>query len=267
MNITAAAKKLGVKAAATLKEIDDAFRRFAEKWHPDRRRDDPDAHTLMVEASEARDVLRKAAKAAPSSRFTGSPQNDVEAPRRPRRAKRQPSQPVADVLVESHGVWPSPPVTQSEFFRERGFVLRPTEGRVSLRVFAVGIHRYTLLRHPKNANRLYCRDATGRVTQIDGVGFWLDDGDRVEPLGANSAESTFFRERGFVLGPTEDRASFRVYSFGLHRYTLHRHPKNPRILYCRDATGTVTQIDGVGFWFDDGDRVEPLGSERTRRTR
>ena len=266
MNISAAAKKLGVKATATLKEIDEAFRRFAEKWHPDRRRDDPKAHTQMVEASEARDVLRKAAKAGPSSRCTGSPQHDVDAPRRPQGAKRS-TPPVVDVLVERHG-WPAPPVTQSEFFRERGFVLRPTEGRVSFRVFEIGIHRYTLLRHPKNANRLYCRDTTGTVTQIDGIGFWLDDGDRVEPLGANSAESTFFRERGFDLVPTEERASFRVYAGGVRQYTLHRHPKNPRILYCRDTTGTVTQIDGVAFWFDDDVRIEPLGSEpEMRRSR
>lgn len=181
MNVSAAAKKLGVKVTATTKEIDDAFRRFAEKWHPDRRRDDPKAHTQMVEASEARDVLRKAAKGAPSSRCTGSHGHDVDAPRRPQGAKRS-TQPVTEVLVESHGVWPAPPVTPSEFFRERGFLLRPTEGRVSFRVSAFGVHQYTLHRHPKNPRILYCRDTTGTVTQIDGVGFWFDDGVRVEPL-------------------------------------------------------------------------------------
>ncbi|MFA6954988.1 MAG: hypothetical protein WC538_03860 [Thermoanaerobaculia bacterium] len=39
---------------------------------------------------------------------------------------------------------------------------------------------------------------------------------------------------------------------------LHRHPDNPAILFCRDDTGAVSQIDGFQYFVDGGKEVAPL---------
>ncbi len=48
---------LGVSRDATTQEIKKAYRRIAMKNHPDRNPDDPDAHEVFKEASEAAEVL------------------------------------------------------------------------------------------------------------------------------------------------------------------------------------------------------------------
>lgn len=123
---------------------------------------------------EAKHIL-----APPSSKRSSG--EGVRLHREHRRARPRPK-PLPQGHFQSHGHWPAPSVAGSVFFAERGFVLRPTEGRVSFLVFASGKHRYTLLRHPKNQAILYCRDTVGSVTRISGAGFWFDNGDRVEAL-------------------------------------------------------------------------------------
>jgi DnaJ domain len=180
----AAAALLGVDPGATAQEVNHAAKRFARMWHPDVRRNDPDAHRRMTEANDARRVLLAAAKSGASRTADESPSRSKK--NRGRRARtRTHSDPATSphsTMPRNRVVWPAPPTAASRFFTERGLVLRPTDARISFRVFAAGAHQYTLVRHPENPDVLYCRDATGLVTQVGGVGFWFDDGVEVEPL-------------------------------------------------------------------------------------
>jgi curved DNA-binding protein len=60
---------LGVNKSATDKEIKQAFRRLAKKYHPDANPDDPQAETKFKEINEAYEVLSDAEKRAQYDRF------------------------------------------------------------------------------------------------------------------------------------------------------------------------------------------------------
>ncbi len=62
-------KTLGVKKDATEKEIKQAFRKLAKKYHPDANQDDPNAETKFKEINEAYEVLGDSEKRATYDRF------------------------------------------------------------------------------------------------------------------------------------------------------------------------------------------------------
>ena len=60
---------LGVERGADTKDIKKAYRRLAQKYHPDRNPDDAEAEALFKEAAEAYEVLRDSQKRARYDRF------------------------------------------------------------------------------------------------------------------------------------------------------------------------------------------------------
>lgn len=60
---------LGVKKDASEKEIKQAFRKLAKKYHPDANRDDPNAENKFKEINEAYEVLSDSEKRATYDRF------------------------------------------------------------------------------------------------------------------------------------------------------------------------------------------------------
>lgn len=180
MKIDQAASTLGVHADASEKEIIAAYRSIAVVVHPDRNRDNPTADRRMAEVNEARDILISHAK--------------TRRPSPPAAKQRKPAAPSKNEdrrSTQRTTSWPAPPVTPSEFFESRGYILRPTTDRVSFRVIgrASGTDQGTLVRHPDDGRYLCWRDKSGRFVDVDGLRFWLDIGTSVEPVeGAPSGE-------------------------------------------------------------------------------
>ena len=64
---------LGVSRSATAREIKQAYRKLAMKYHPDRNKDNPDAAARFIETQEAYDVLKDGPPAPPSPPETPRP--------------------------------------------------------------------------------------------------------------------------------------------------------------------------------------------------
>lgn len=168
MNVTEAAGLLELCLPATRSQIKKAYYKIARQSHPDLHPANPEAHSRMVAANEALEVLLRSA----SSIGGRVP--------RPKGAKR--SARVPKVVPANHQVvWSGPPKAPSAFFEGRGFLLRPTDGRVTFRVMKAGRHLFTLERHRDDPELLVCRNEGGEFAAIDGVTFWLDDGTSIVP--------------------------------------------------------------------------------------
>jgi len=176
-----ARKILGVSEKATRAEIGRAFRRFARANHPDMHSGAAVANVRMARASEARDVLlAKASEPVP----TRSPVERGVNKGKPKRAAdgASNSEQSGPAGTSARVCWPQPPIARSAFFEERGYDVRPTDGRTSFRVIQRGVLRFVLHRHPDNPEILYCRDVTGAVSRIDGFQYFVDGGKEVAPL-------------------------------------------------------------------------------------
>ncbi len=176
-----ARKILGVSDKATRAEIGRAFRRFARANHPDMHSGAAVANVRMARASEARDLLL--AKACDPLPTRSSVERGVNKGN-PKRASDVASSSVHSepARTSTRVCWPQPPIARSAFFEERGYDVRPTDGRTSFRVIRRGVLRFVLHRHPDNPEILYCRDVTGAVSRIDGFQYFVDGGKEVAPL-------------------------------------------------------------------------------------
>lgn len=170
MTVMEAATLLNVRPSATRSQIKKAYYTIARRWHPDLHPGDPEAHRQMVAVNEAAEVLLRSA----SSRRTRPTKEKVA-----RRAASVRSDPPAK--ANHQVVWSGPPRAISEFFEKRGFLVRPTDGRVTFRVMKAGRHLFTLERHRDDPELLICRNERGKLEVIDGVSFWLDDGTSIMP--------------------------------------------------------------------------------------
>lgn len=168
MTVTEAASLLEVRLPATQAQIRKAYHRIARQSHPDLHPGNPEAHDRMVAANEALEVMLRSASSI-----------GVRVPR-PKGARRSAKVP-KDVPVNHQVVWSGPPTSLSPFFEARGFLVRPTDGRVTFRVMKAGRHLFTLERHRDDPELLICRNEHGEFATIDGVTFWLDDGTSIVP--------------------------------------------------------------------------------------
>jgi hypothetical protein len=168
MTVTEAAGLLEVGLPATQVQIRKAYHRIARQSHPDLHPGNPEAHGRMVAANRALEVLLRAVSSI--------------GVRVPRKKPRQRSTSVPKAASDNHQVvWSGPPKAPSAFFEGRGFLIRPTDGRVTFRVLKAGRHLFTLERHRDDPELLVCRNERGEFAAIDGVTFWLDDGTSIVP--------------------------------------------------------------------------------------
>lgn len=245
MNVTEAAGLLELCLPATRSQIKKAYYKIARQSHPDLHPANPEAHARMVAVNEALEVLLHTALSMPT--------------RPPREKTARPAANVRrDPPAQHHVVWSGPPKVTSEFFERRGFLVRATDGGVTFRIMKAGRHLFTLERQPGDPALLICRNELGEFQTIDGVAFWVDDGTSIVPyVEERMAVSEFFEKRGFLVRPTDGRATFRVMKPGRHLFTLERHRDDPELLICRNERGEFQTIDGVAFWIDDGTSIVP----------